>query len=181
MGWWCGQCEGPCSFPSWPSWPDGPFWKSGCMAGDPHTTLWVVDVPHGHQSHVSWVPIPAPMLELFYYFFLLFLIVCMWGRVAHTHDTMHMWRVKGILWESVLSHQVSSRDWTQVARLGSKHPYLPSRLSSPQVCFKCGCSVIQGCLQNPSPLHVLRRVSYSWGTTEGFHCQSPVASLGIYM
>lgn len=50
------------------------------------------------------------MLELFYYFFLLFLIVCIWGRVAHTHDTVHMWRMKGILWEPILSYQVSSRD-----------------------------------------------------------------------
>lgn len=116
---------------------------------------------------------PYVRIVLLFLFYCSLLCVC--GAGWHTHMTPCACGE----WRASYGSQFSPIRW--VPGIGSKHPYLLSHLTIPQMCFKCGCGVIQDCLQNPSPLHFLRRVNYSGGTTEGFHCQSPVASLGIDM
>lgn len=90
----------------------------------------------------------SPYVRIVLLFFLLLLIVCIWGRVAHTHDTVHMWRVKGILWEPIFSYQVSPRDWIQVARLAASTltcwavlPALKSVLNVAAVSFRVACRI----------------------------------------
>lgn len=53
-----------------------------------------------------------------------------------THATALVWRSDSNLWRSVVSFcHVGSRDQAQVARVGIKHTYLPSHLTSPRIIY----------------------------------------------
>lgn len=54
--------------------------------------------------------------------FKIFLNLC---SCVHLHAVVCMWRLEDSLWELALSfYRMGSKDWTQIVRLGGKHPYL---------------------------------------------------------
>lgn len=86
-----------------------------------------------------------PLLELFYYFFIAPYCMYMGQGGTHTWHRAHV-ESEGHLVGANFLLSGESQGLNSGGQASSKHPYLLSCLTSPQVCFKCGCSVIQGCL-----------------------------------